>query len=382
MTDSPIHNPGTRKRRWLLIVLSLAALTAVLLVIFEAEDTADVTAAKAPPAPPPVTVVEAPRTHTVAQISAFAELRPRWDAEIRAAVSGRITKVHDAALAGERVAAGTPLFSIERTQYVTAVAAAELRLEEAKLGLWRARNAVELARQEFQRNSTEPPNELALRLPELKIAERMVASAETELEAARLHLANCEVAAPFSGFITKRMASLGQTLSVGEPMVHLSDDRQYELAVELGEADWALLNHPIAGRIVSLAHRDGTPLGQATIRRGGGFLDPQTRQRRIFMEVTAPGEALLAGDYVKVSFQGRRLSGTLSVPDTALTRAGYVWIVDGDGLLARLKPHVLFRDGARLVIRAPAGDGPFLVATTPLASFLPGQRVMPRQLGD
>lgn len=382
MSDMDIQRTTKPGRRWLWIGLSLVILAAVVVLVSGTEDTANVTVEDAPPPTPVVTVVEVAPAQAVATITAFAELRPRWDADIRAAVAGRITMVHDAALAGERVATGTSLFSIEKTQYETAVAAAELSLEEARLSLWRAENAVALARREFERTGVEPPNDLALRLPELRIAERTVASAETQLEAARRQLADTEVTAPFSGFVTQRMASLGQTVSAGEALVHLSDDRRYELTVEMSQADWALLDHPVAGRVAHLFHRDGTPLGEARIRRGGGFLDPQTRQRRLFLDVIDPADTVLAGDFVRVALGGRAIAGTLTVPESALTRAGHVWMVDADDLLVRVEPDILFRSGDTLTIAAPEGAGPMRIAVTPLASFLPGQRVAPQLAED
>lgn len=379
MADTSTPNPSAPRWRWLWIILALMVLSAMIVLVLDAEDTVDVTRSETPPPPPAITVVTAVPKEAVATVTAFAELRPRWDAEIRAAVSGRIILVRNAALAGQRVTAGTPLFRIEKTQYETAVAAAELGLEEARLGLWRAENAVALARREFERTGSEPPNELALRLPELRIAERSVASAEAQLEAARRQLADTDIAAPFSGFVVRRMASLGQTVSAGEALVHLSDDSHYELTVELNEADWALLEHPIAGVAADIFHRDGTNLGNARIRQGGGFLDPQTRQRRIFLDVTEPSDAVLAGDFVKVGFKGRPVAGTLTIPESALTRTGHVWMVDADDQLVRLRPEILFRAGDALTIAAPDGAGTVRVAVTPLASFLPGQRVTPQE---
>ena len=382
--EAPLKETSPPRKRWLWIGLSAILLVAVITLLFASEDTANVSRNPAPPPAQSVTVVTVAPEDAVATVTAFAGLRPRWDAEIRAAVSGRITAVQDAALAGQRVKAGTSLFSIEKTQYETAVAAAELGLEEAKLAHWRAKNAVALARAEFERAGTTPPNDLALRLPDLRIAERTVTAAEADLKAARRQLAYTEVTAPFSGFVVERMASLGQTVTAGEPLIHLSDDRRFELVAELSQADWALLDHPVSGTDARLYHRDGTPLGSARIRQGGGFLDRQTRQPRLFLEVTDPGNGVLAGDFVRVAISGRPIADTLALPETALTRAGHIWIVDADDRLQRIEPEILFRDGDTLVIKAPVNedlgeDGPWRVATTPLASFLPGQRVAPKE---
>lgn len=378
MSEKSLEATSTPARRWLVIALAIVVLGAVVIFLFGAEDTVDVSRDDAPPPAQVVSVLTVEKADRAARISAFAELRPRWNAEIRAAVSGRILTVHDAALAGTRVQAGTPLFEIERSQYDTAVAAAEMAVEEAQLARQRAENNVTLARRQFDREGTTPPNDLALHLPDLRIAERAVASARAQLVAARQQLDDTTVTAPFSGFVTERVASLGQTVAAGETLVTLSDDSQFELTAELSQSDWALLQHPVAGATARLLHRDGRPLGTARVRQGGGFLDPQTRQMRVFLAVSDPGEGVLAGDFLRVVFEGRMMADTLSVPETALTRSGHIWFVDGDDLLVRQTPQILFRDDGTVTIAVPDLPDPWRVAKTPLASFLPGQRVTPQ----
>ena len=65
----------------------------------------------------------------------------------------------------------------------------------------------------------------------------------------------------------------------------------------------------------------------------------------------------------------------MNIPASALTQEGYVWHVDGKERLQRVSPRVLFRRGDRIVIDAPEGADTWRIAVTPLASFLPGQKV-------
>lgn len=162
--------------------------------------------------------------------------------------------------------------------------------------------------------------------------------------------------------------------------MQLVDDHRFELVAELNQAEWGLLDHPIAGGTAELFSRDGRHLGKALIRQGGGFLDPATRQIRVFLEVSDPDDGLLSGDFLRVVFPGRRISDTLTLPETALTRAGQVWFVDSDDHLQRFAPDLLFRSDETITIAAPEGVGPWRVATAPLASFLPGLRVTPQEL--
>lgn len=359
------------------VVVAIGVLIGVFFFVWSVEDVADVAERETQPPLPLVTVVEVAPSTAQAEVSVFAELRPRWNAEIRAAVSGRIVGVSDEALAGTRVGAGTALFSIEPAPYEATVTQAKMQLADARLGYLQAQNQVTVARRQFARDGVEPPNELALYLPQLRIAEQSLAAAQAQLNAAEQQLADTEVRAPFSGFVTERMASLGQTVSAGEALLHLADDRQFELVAELSQAEWALLDHPVAGGTAALFHRDGHLLAQGRIRQGGGFLDPTTRQMRVFLDVVEPEDTILSGDFLEIVFIGREFPQMLTLPETALTRSGHVWIVDDNDLLQRIEPEIVFRTGGTFTIPAPLESVPIKVAVAPLGSFLPGLRVAP-----
>ena len=377
MPPKSTHAQSRKRARWLWLALATATLIGVLLVVSEAEDTVDIQATQTPPKPPVVSIITVAPETVVAQVSGFAEVRPRWETDIRSAVSGRITEVYDGALAGAQVNADAALMSIEKTQYKSAVAVAEMELEEAKLALLRAQNDVIVARKQFARDGTTPPAALALRLPQLKIAEKAAASARAQLETARRALADTHVTAPFAGVVTQRIASLGQTVTPGDPLVRLSDNSAFELSVDVTPTEWALLKHPVSGQRATLSQRDGRPLGVARIRSGGGFLDPTTRQMRLFLERLNASQKLLAGDFLRVTVPGRSIAHTLTVPECAVSRAGFLWWVDADNLLRRTRPDILFRSGGTITLRAPEGGTKWRVAKTPLSSFLPGQRVTP-----
>jgi multidrug efflux system membrane fusion protein len=383
MADQITQTVKAGMPRWFWIMLALALLVTVATVLAVIDDTADVTPTNTPPALQTVSVRDLVVSDIKASVETFAEVRPRWSADIRAAVGGRIVEVRETALAGVQVAAGDALFRIESTQYETAVAAAELLLAEAHLALMQADNRTTISRRQFEREGARAPNELALHLPELRIAEHEVTSAEAQLRAAQQQLADTTITAPFSGFITERLISLGQTVTAGEPLLKLVDDNQFEMTAELSRENWALLDHPITNQVAQLVDTAGTPMGTAVVRQGGGFLDQNTRQYRVFLEVReTKDQPILSGDFLRVLLTGRVVEDTLSIPDTALTRTGHVWFVDQNDQLMRISPDILFRIADQIVIAAPEGSNRLRVAITPLASFLPGQRVAPNVLED
>jgi RND family efflux transporter MFP subunit len=351
-----------------------------------AEDTIDVAEITGPEPLKLVSVELVSSGPEGVEVNAFAEVRPRWSAELRAAVSGRVSEVFETAFAGARVEAGTTLLSIEASRYAADLAAAELGLEEAKLALWQARNVTTVARRSFQRSGTNPPNDLALKLPQLAIAQNSVKTAEARVAAAQRQLEDATVTAPFSAFVTKRFVSPGQTVNVGDQLVMLVDSSMYQLEVGLGRDDWDLLDTSLSGLSAAVLNQNGDQIAQANIRDTGGFLDEQTRQYRVFLEIDAlHAPQVLSGDFVQVVLPGITVSDALNVPASAITQEGYVWYVDHENHLQRLEPEILFRRHDRVVIRNLRSENPlsntWRIAVTPLIAFLPGQVVRAQEVG-
>ncbi len=368
--------------RWIWILAACATLGAVVFFLAISEDAIDVSEAKSSPSLQLVSIEIRSVGDEKAEVRAFAEVRPRWSAELRAAVSGRVVEVTNNSMVGERVEADTALVKIEDSPYVAELRAAELSVKQAQLALRQAENANMLARRDFQRNKASPPNDLALRLPQLEIARSAVTSAQARLAAARQQLQDTTLTAPFSGFVTERFVSPGQTVNVGDPILHLADDRTFELTVELGRTDWELLQKPLSGTTAKVVNRDGNIIAEATVRQAGGFLDERTRQFKVFLEVNkkAP-RRILSGDFVQLVLPGITINGALNVPASALTQEGHVWYVDADDRLQRIEPRVLFRRDDRIVIEVAGEANAWRIATTPLVSFLPGQPVQARETG-
>ncbi|UOA29396.1 hypothetical protein DSM107133_04158 (plasmid) [Pseudosulfitobacter sp. DSM 107133] len=67
------------------------------------------------------------------------------------------------------------------------------------------------------------------------------------------------------------------------------------------------------------------------------------------------------------------------MPESALTRDGYIWHLDQDDRLRRFRAEVVLRNEADVIVRSPDHDvTAWRIVKTPLASFLPGIEVAPQ----
>lgn len=381
-TDTNTSTKPTLFPRLLALSGALIVLGAVIFFLSIAEDEIDVEAKLQSSVALPVSIEMVTPTDHEIMIEVYGSVKPRWSADVTAAVSGRVIEVSESALAGRRVNEGTILVRIEPSRYDVEFAGSELAVKEAELALWQARNANLLAEKQFKRDGREAPNALALKVPQLEIANANLKSAKARKIAAEQKLADTIIEAPFSSFVTERAVSPGQSVNVGDKLLRLVDDKVFELSLHVSSKDWALLAHPLKGQLADIIDKDGNDLAKAEIREAAGFLDEKTRQHRIFLTIDAKRNTrILSGDFVKTSLPGKNIANALSLPEAARTQEGYVWFVDAQSRLKRISPDILFRTKGRIIIKAPdlTDLTDYRVVTIPLASFLPGQKVQPQK---
>lgn len=372
------------RKVWLLA--SLAIFTLVIGLLIWVEDVADIQHKKTQVYLSLVSVATVkPASHS-GVIQVYAEVKPRWSTTISAQVSGECVRVTDRALAGQRVEKGELLLRIEDSAYLVLVHEAELTLSEARLNLLLEQKKAAQAERDWQRSGiNQTPSDLTLNKPQLGLAKKTVSTAESRLVAARKTHASTRIRAPFSGLVTVRHVNLGQAVVEGEALLHLIDVTQLEMMISLSQPQWDMLAADWRNRSASIRNNVGIKIGQAHIKRGGGFLDPETRQHKLFLQLDASSSPkVLSGDFVQVQLPGRIVPNALAIPESALTRDGIIWYLDDEDRLRWLKVDVLFYQDDQIIVQAPSNEviGKYYpqswrIATTPLASFLAGNRVKP-----
>lgn len=369
-----------RKAIW--IVLALVALVGVVLYLETLEDVAEVTETGAEVALRPVTVVDARIGNHAGTISVFAEVVPRWQVDLRSRVAGIVKDVSPLALGGSRVPGDTVLLTLEEAPFLASVEEARHTLKNAEFGLRQKENKRDIALKDWRAvNPDEVPPEMAIHLPEVRVAEQSVAAAEARVGAAEFDLRSTTIRAPFNAIVTKRRVSPGQSVNEGDVLFSLLDDSQLDIRVSLSPNEWRLLAANWEDGRADLFDDAGSHIGTAKVKRGGGFLEPQSRRYQLFLEVDRSSETLaLPGQFVRVALQGQQVENTLRIPESALTQNGFVWFVDPVDRLQRYEASALFRNSGDVVVKAPddASTGDVLrIVRLPMSAYLPGQVVAP-----
>lgn len=331
-----------------------------------------------------VTVVEVSADTHAVEITGFAEVHPRWSSTLRAQVSGTLVSVAQAFQPGAEVKAGEMLAVVDSTAWVANLAEAENRLGLAELSLLREQQEADEARRSWRESglSGEPDSRLVLYEPQIEAARSERDAARAARDWAAEQLTYTRIRAPFTGVITVRHISRGESILEGEPVAQIYATDAFELALPVPEAQWPNLPDPVIGTTADLVASDGPGRWQATVVRQGATIDPTTRMRTLYLSVHRPLAAdpsLLPGTFVQVHLRGRPVDRLLELPEGVLTRNGHVWYVDDDGKLNRFETTPLFTRQGHVYIAEPESRPAWRIVRYPLESYLVGQTVLPER---
>ena len=324
-----------------------------------------------PPAPPPpgVKVIEMVARPAVAQEEYVAHLEASNTVEIRPQVEGLLKQ--QAAVEGQRVAAGELLFLIDPEPFVAALAHAEADKAQAEARLAQAKRELERVQRLFDSNVTSQQALDAAEAQE-KAGQAAVRAGEAGVETAQLRLGYTRVTSPISGVVGRAEVRIGAAVQAfdtlltrvyaNDPMYvdfSISEQRMLQMQRDFGPD----LAKGANGFRIVLA--DGSEYPHAgDLDFVDQALDEKTATLPMRLVVPNPDGLLRANQFARVVVPVESIPDALVVPVRAVQEfqgMHSVWIVDAQGL-AQTRDVAL---GARL-------DGEWIVKS----GLAPGDRVV------
>ncbi len=287
----------------------------------------------------PEDLVEISTTRIASGPVISGSLQAKKQADLRAEVSAIVMQVVKDN--GDLVKKGDLLVRLDDTTFRQALASAQ----EAERA---AQQSFDQAERQYQRLKTLSTSG-AVSTQEKEDAELRRNSAQSELAAARsrlaqdtLQLARTEVRAPFSGVVSHREASNGDTAQVGKALLNVIDPSSIYFSGFVS-ADQAMYIQ--VGQVVSF-HINGTRgnLFEGKIERINPVADANTRQVGVQVAI-GNSNNLTVGTFAEGRVQAESLQG-LTLPETSLVQQGdhtYAWRVQ-KGQLKKVEIKIGARD--------------------------------------
>lgn len=342
-----------------------------------------------------VSVVLVEPTAHQARLRGHGEARSHYSLTLSAEVSGRITEVSPAFETGQKLDSQTVLATIDPVRYNQRVAAAKQSLAEAKLTLLQEQREAERAREEWQRADLgeQQASALVLRKPHVDAAQARYEEAQSSLTLAKHDLSRTQVRAPFESVVVERLVSLGQFVAEGESIAMLYSVDRVDVRFSLPIKQWSLLppdEQLIGKEDVMLTSANGQQW-KGVVTQVDKHIDSNSRQRSIVVSVFEPfsqSQPLLAGTFLNVEITGERHNDLLAIPASSLSSSGDIWYVTEANELANFSAEIVFQRDGDLFVKAPSSlfgrdfDKAVAVLTTPLSSYVSGQKVVPESVSE
>ncbi len=333
------------------------------------------------PKPKPVRtrVAELQRGEYQTVVRTQGVVRPHNEVTLTAQVSGRISRIHPGFEDGAFFEEGDVLLELDSSDYQTQVIIAEASLARAEMLHAQEKTRAEQARLNWEDlGYEEEPNELVLRMPQLREAEAGVRSAGAQLERARRNLERAEVKAPFSGRVRVRNVGLGQTVGATTPLGVIFAVDYAEVRLPISGSDIGFLTLPEDPQDPPLpiqledALQPQSPIRwDALVVRTEGALDRNSLELFAIARIEDPfGRRtghfpLRVGQPVVGLVPGRTLEDVVAIPRAAVRRLENVYLVHRDDLtIHRRVIDPVFADQDHLVVRDPSMTSDYWLATS------------------
>lgn len=248
-------------------------------------------------------------------------LAAREEATISAQVAGQLEKTY--VDVGDRMKTGQEIALIDTTSYEAFANASGANLTRANASA--ANAAQNLKRiQDLQKEKIASTSDLDAAVADAARTQAEVKAAEANDAVVRLNLDHSRVKAPFDGVIAERLASAGDYLAIGTPILRLVQTDPLRLRLEVPERESVAV---LVGQNVRVTVEGDTNIYRGQLARIAPAIRADNRMLLVEADVPNPG-GLRAGFFARAEVVVNEREEVASVPAKALiTFAGLEKVV-------------------------------------------------------
>lgn len=312
-------------------------------------------------------------------IQTQGRVRAHNEVTLTAQVAGRIQRIMPNFEDGAFFEKGDVLLELDEIDFQSAVIGAQANLARAQTVFAQEQTRAKQARLNWEDLGYEDePNELVLRLPQLREAEANVKSAQAQLKRAQLDLERSKVRAPYDGRVRQRVVGLGQTIGGSTPLGTIFGVDIAEVRLPIAGDEMAFLSlpegpddPPLEVSLRDALNEANETVWEAKIVRTEGTLDENSLELFAIARIEDPygrktgHPPLRIGQPVIGMVPGRVLKDVHAIPRVAVRKLENIFLVDKNDLT--LSQHTIipiFSDEDYLIVRDPAITSDKLLAMT------------------
>lgn len=325
---------------------------------------------------PVVDIMKVNPSRVTAQIRAMGTVQADREVVIKSQVAGTVIQVAPEFVQGGLIRKGQLMVRIDPADYALAVNKAQSALAQAQADFEIEKGRQQIAREELKLMSMMSPNEvketsLVLRKPQLEQAGAAVASAQSDLETARLDLERTRIIAPFHALVRSKEVDAGAMTAAQGALATLVDVTCYQVEVQvpLDRLD-RIRVHETNGSPVRIRSLYAGREWDGHVVRTTGAVTEQSRMAGVIIRVDDPlglgpakgRPAMLLDDHVEALIEGQVFDNVFSLPRTLIREDSSLWIYK-DGRLEILKVAPVWIENDRVFIQSGLSPGDLVICS-------------------
>jgi RND family efflux transporter MFP subunit len=306
------------------------------------------------------------------QVDSYGVVKPKYETEIVAQVSGQIVELSDAFVRGGFVEKGQLIARIDPSDYEAALIDADANLASAMAALEQERAQGKVAEREWKRITNASPTELSLRKPQLAQELARLKSAEASVLRAKRNLERTYLKAPYDAMIEERNIGLGAFVGTGSRVGKLLGTAIAEVRLPVADNQLQFLINQGDKATVELI---GTYAGidtiwTAKIARNEGVIDNKSRMSYLVAEIKDPYSLdnnsenkktpLRFGSYVNANILGLELAQASKLPRYLVVN-DKVALLDDESKLHYVDIDIVRQVGGDVVVSNGLASGDKLI---------------------
>lgn len=333
---------------------------------------------------PLVDIMKVNPDRIIAQVRAMGTVQPYREVVIKSQVAGTVIQVAPDFVQGGLIPKGQTMLRIDPADYKLAVNKAQSALAQVQADFEIEKGQQQIAREELKLIAKMSPNgiretSLVLRKPQLEQARAAVASAKSDLDAARLDLERTRILAPFHALVLSKEVDAGAMTAVQGALATLVDVTCYQVEVQvpLDRLD-RIRVHETKGSPARIRSLYAAREWEGRVVRTTGAVTEQSRMAGVIIRVDDPlglgpakgRPAMLLDDHVEALIEGQAFDNVFSLPRNLIREDSSLWIYN-DGRLEIRKVAPVWIENDRVFVQLGISPGD-LVISSDISTPVPG----------
>lgn len=301
-----------------------------------------------------VNLIELAPSNEKVTVKTAGTVTPSTEITLFPRVSGHVAWIDPRFIPGGAFRKDEVILNLDPLDYETAVAGAKALFAKAESDYKAELGMQDIARHEWEtlrkmkgkEDFSELETELAMRKPNLLVAQNNLESAKAQLKQAEATLKRASVKAPFNCVVRSRQVNVGSQVTTQTPLSALSgtDSLWIMTTVPVSSTKWIASagDGDGKGAPVTVSSVPGIDLNaewEGFVLRKMIDLEKSGKQAQLIVEIPEPGKpvkgngSLLLGAYVRLEIAGPEEKDIFKIPSSALRAGAYVWMFSPDSRL-------------------------------------------------